>query len=175
MKIKPFVKPFEPFSPLRWHFESIKDELCWVLTFHHAEWLKRNLWVSERDLCRVEMLNAIPFDLCVAISLDKFIDALKIVRKHRHTLHEVQIACNVSTTHFEIYYPHRTMFDERVQIERPIGDDDFTSEFCIRFSEHDTKFDYELAISWDMLGLSHCETVEDIYETLRCALYGNAA
>ena len=162
-------------TPLQWHFATIKDELCWVLRFNYAEWLAENLWISERDLCCAGMLDAIPLDLCVAIGFNKLIDALKIVREHRHTLHEVQIACAVSITHFEIYHPHRILFDERIKIAHPTGDDDFASKLYIRFSEYDTAFDYELPLSWDILGLSHCETVEDIYETLRKALYGNAA
>ena len=145
-------------------FDRINGEVCLLLTFDNAEWIDENLWISDRDLGCAGLLDAVPNDLRIAISFNKLIDALKIAKEYRQTLREVQIDCNVSSQHFDSN--NKSLWCERVVIEHPIAGHDFDSEFYIRFTEYDTNFDYELAISWEMLGLSHCETLDDINKEL---------
>ncbi|MBR5675330.1 MAG: hypothetical protein IKX14_02670 [Neisseriaceae bacterium] len=149
----------------QFHLETINGEPHLVLTFSDPEWLEENLWISERDVCCAGMLDAIPKDLRIEINYYKFIKALEIVKEYSQTLHEVQIDCDISSQHFD-NSTDKTLLNERVQITHPAGDNDFSGEFCIQFYEYYTDFEYELAVSWDMLGLSHCETLEDIRKTL---------
>ena len=153
----------------QFHFETIKDEPHLVLTFSDREWLEENLWISERDLCCAEMLDAIPHDLRIEINYPKFIKALSIVKEYRETLNEVQIDCGISSQHFDDKSTNKTLFNERLQIPRPglaKSDIGVVYEFYVKFSEYDTDFDYELSLNWSMFGIKEYDSFNDLLEQL---------
>ena len=136
----------------QFHFETIYGEPHLVLTFSDRKWLEENLWISERDLCCAEMLDAIPHDLRIEINYPKFVKALNIVKEYSDTVRDVQIDCGVSSQHFD-NSTNKTLFNHRLLIPRPIGTIGYevAYQFYVLFSENDTDFDYELSLDWSML------------------------